>query len=115
MTNANTEFLSALIVDDQTLVSSLLASELKRQGISATTAETVDQAFAKIRNSKPDVILLDVELEEPLSIAQVRDLVRRSSPGKIALFTSKASDSFIRNCLDVGVTFPREKRSDRDP
>lgn len=103
MATTNTELLSALIVDDHTLVSSLLASELNRQGISAITAETIEQAFSKIRSSKPDVVLLDVELDEPLSITQVRDLVRRSAPGKIALFTSKASETFVRNCLDVGV------------
>lgn len=95
--------LTTLIIEDQTLVSDLLAIELKNQGISVTTVETVEQAFEKIRKVKPDIILLDIGLEEPVSINQVRDLVKHSHPGKVALFTSSANEIFIRNCIDIGV------------
>ena len=96
--------LSTLIVDDHTLVSKLLASELARQGISASTVQTIDQALAKVRSVKPDIILLDVQLEAPISVSQVRDLLKRSSPAKIALFSSDLNDKFLRNCLDIGVS-----------
>lgn len=103
MADANVTSIKTLIVEDQTLVSDLLTHELEKHGVSAVAVTTIDKAFEELKKSKPDVVLLDVGLDEPLSINQVRDLVKRCNPGKVALFTSSASETFIRNCLDVGV------------
>ena len=92
-----------LIVEDQTLVSDLLKTELKRHNVSSMAVTTVEQAFGELKKTKPDIILLDVGLAEALSINQVRDLVKRGHPAKVALFTSSANDTFIRNSIDVGV------------
>jgi two-component system nitrate/nitrite response regulator NarP len=101
---AKSNELSTMIVDDHTLVSSLVASELARQGISATTVETVGQALAKLKAFKADIILLDVQLESPLLLSQVRDLLKRGSPAKVALFSNDVNEDFVRSCIDVGVS-----------
>ena len=103
MTVQGKDQLAVLIIEDQTLVTELLKIELDNHGISVAAVETVEQALEKVRKAKPDIVLLDVGLDEPLSLNQVRDLVKHSQPGKVALFTSSASEVFIRNCLDVGV------------
>lgn len=103
MAGANVDLITTLIIEDQTLVSDLLTQEFKHHNVSATAVTSIEQAFNELKKTKPDIVLLDVGLEEPLSIHQVRDLVRRCHPGKVALFTSSASETFIRNCIDVGV------------
>src|SRR5689334_5507130 len=51
-----------LIVDDEPQICQLVKDILEENGYTATTANTTDEAFQKIKLTLPDMILLDVRL-----------------------------------------------------
>ena len=50
---------SILVVEDETAVRDLLAANLQRAGYKVMTAGDVPQAEALVRDTRPDLVLLD--------------------------------------------------------
>lgn len=51
-----------LVVDDEPQICQLVKDLLEESGFTATTAQTTDEAFQKLKVTLPDLILLDVRL-----------------------------------------------------
>lgn len=95
--------MKVLIVEDQTLVSDLLISELKVRNISASATTTIEGTFRKLASESFDIVMLDVNLDSPIKLNEIRDIVKRAQTCKVALFSGTENEVFIQNCLDIGV------------
>lgn len=51
-----------LLVEDEPLLANLLKQRLEKDGIEVTLARDGEEALARLRESKPDLILLDIIL-----------------------------------------------------
>jgi len=71
---------SLLLVDDESTLREPLAAYLARQGFSVTEAESAAQARSRLRDERPDIVLLDIMMpgEDGLSLcrhlAETRDI-----------------------------------------
>ena len=103
MTNATTKL---LIVDGQKLVTDLITSALNASGdFLVSTANDVESTLDILKASaadKFDVILLETDLCKPVSINEVRQIAKLSSPAKLVLFSNHADKPFVESCVQVG-------------
>ncbi len=94
-----------LIVEDDTFMLELLAAELKKTGFEIMIAETGNEAVKKFKESKPDLILLDILLPDKNGLDALRE-IRREPEGRDAkvLVLSNFSDTpHIEEAKRLGV------------
>lgn len=95
--------LNLLIVEDQNIVSDLLEAQLKNYSFKCKKAPTWMSALNGCKQSKFDIILLDLKLDLKLSLDDIEELLTLAHPAKIVLFTSSEDVEFIQTCLQKGV------------
>ncbi len=85
---------SILVVDDEAAVRDLLAADLQRAGYRVTTAGDVPQAEALVRDSRPDLVLLDWVLPGVPGLTLARRLRndRRTRDISIVLLSARAEE-----------------------
>lgn len=105
-----------LIVDDSYLIIERLTDmleELENIG-SITHAYTVAEALDAIKKSKPDVILLDINLPDSNGIDMLR-IVKQDYPGIIVvMLTNQANDYYRQLCLKLGADHFIDKSKEFD-
>ena len=71
-----------LVVDDDTVFLPLLVSTLRGAGYRVATAESVTEALAVAKDSTPDLVFLDIQLDgtEGLNLAR---LIRAATPAPL--------------------------------
>ncbi len=101
-----------LVVDDEPQIVALLGSRLKTHGYNVVTAQTGAEALKKVKDEKPDLLVLDVMMPPPNGFQVCRTL--KDDPEfkniPIVLLTAKAaeSDQFwgLESGADAYVTKP---------
>lgn len=83
---------TALVVDDDRLFSSLIASLLEDNGFACHVAHDVSAARRILKNTELDVALLDVHLGEGPSGAQFATAVAKAQPGIGIVFLTRTPD-----------------------
>lgn len=94
-----------LLVDDHQLILELISESLeKRGGFSVTCVSSLGEATQKVSEAgKFDIIMLDVVLPEVIGLQEVRNIVELNTGGYVVIFSGAATETFVQNCLDVGV------------
>jgi DNA-binding response OmpR family regulator len=69
-----------LVVEDEPLMASLLASALTSAGFSVETASDVLEAREAVRNFDPDAVLLDISLGDGPSGLDLAHVLNRQRP-----------------------------------
>ena len=94
-----------MLVDDHALIRAGVRSELTRSGVGAPTievvgeADSVEDAVAVIRATRPDVVLLDVHLPGGGGHAVIEGLRGDKLETRfLALSVSDAADDVIGSC-----------------
>lgn len=82
----------ALIVEDEPLVASLIASALDRANFESRQANSVAVALAELKRFDPDLVLLDINLGEGPSGIDLAHHLTRESPGIAILILTKSPD-----------------------
>jgi DNA-binding response OmpR family regulator len=93
-----------LIVDDEEDVLELLAMSLENEGFTVETAQRAEEVMDKIKGFVPDLILLDVMLEEASGIdltAKIKN-TKFSSDIPVILLTAKDKNTDVVVGLKVG-------------
>jgi DNA-binding response OmpR family regulator len=80
-----------LVVDDEPNLREALAEGLEAEGFQVVTAADGSEALARFRETRPDLIILDLMLPE-LSGVEVCRIVRAESPVPILMLTAKDSE-----------------------
>jgi DNA-binding NarL/FixJ family response regulator len=93
-----------LLVDDHRLVTDMLADALTDSedveviGIGASGAEGVDLA----RRHRPDVVLMDVEMDGMNGIVATREIVQTLPGVKVVMLTANADQATILDAMESG-------------
>lgn len=84
-----------LVVDDSPTDRQFLSELLSKNGFSVATAESAEDAMAKVKQSRPDLVLMDVVLPGQNGFQATRTLTRDESTKNIPviLCTSKGQET----------------------
>lgn len=105
-----------LIVDDHALVRDALRDLIEREtdltvcGLAATAAETLD-ALGRL---DPDVIVLDLSLEDSDGAQLIRDIQARSSKVRVLVLSAYEESTHAERCLRAGARGFVNKRAAGD-
>ena len=96
---------SILVVDDEPAVRDLLSANLQRAGYKVMTAGDVPQAEALVRDTRPDMVLLDWVLPGIPGLTFARRLRsdQRTKDISIVLLTARAEEQDKVTALESGV------------
>lgn len=97
--------ISVLIVDDEQLVRQALQVLLKDipEIKVIAQAETGQDAIAKVREWKPNIILLDLHLPDISGLHISQRITRQFPETKIIIITSQTNETFAERLLNTGV------------
>src|SRR6185503_5103307 len=98
--------LRILLVDDHEVVLLGLKALLERHPRFETVGEagTADEALAKARVHRPDVVVMDVRLPGRSGIDATRDIVAVLPETRIIILTSFADDDLLMDAVAAGAT-----------
>jgi two-component system, NarL family, response regulator DevR len=95
-----------LIVDDHAIVRlglrSLLADEADIEIVAE--AGSAEEAMLQVKNSNPDVVILDIQLPGRSGIEACRDIISQYPGVKVVMLTSHAGDSFLEQAIRAGAS-----------
>lgn len=90
-----------LVVDDEPQIRRVLRSSLTARGYVITEAKTGEEAVESLRNGRPDLILLDVNMPGMGGIETCRE-IRRGSDAPIIMLTVRNAEGDKVAALDAG-------------
>jgi DNA-binding NtrC family response regulator len=91
------------LLDDDELISSMLDRSLRKEGYDVQSETTTDDVINKIATWSPDVILLDIHLDEERSGLDVlEDLKRDEIPGQVVMLTADDSAESAIAAMKLG-------------
>ncbi|WP_111977278.1 response regulator transcription factor [Algibacillus agarilyticus] len=94
---------SILIVDDARLMRDFLRNMLTELGFSRfIEAETKAETLRKFENEKPDIVFLDIELEEDNGLDILQLLRKMDEDSKIAIVSAHSTIVNVRKAMDLG-------------
>jgi len=91
------------LLDDDELISSMLARSLKKAGYDVQSETSTDDVVNKIAAWYPDLILLDIHLDEDKSgLAILEELKREEIPGQVVMLTADDSAESAITAMKLG-------------
>jgi two-component system, OmpR family, KDP operon response regulator KdpE len=90
-----------LIVDDEPQIRRVLRTTLTAQGYTVTEARTGDEALEQIRNERPDLILLDVNMPGISGLETCRE-IRATTDIPVIMLTVRNTEHDKVQALDAG-------------
>lgn len=108
-----------LVLEDATLVRNLLHGRLEAEGYNVASASMASEALQEIRTKMPDLIILDLGLEDEDPFAALTDgfsflgMVRRGYPGSdtsVIIYSVSCSPEIVARAKSMGVLDVIEKK-----
>ena len=93
-----------LIVDDEVDVREFAKSFFKKRGITVFTASGGRQALDLIAQESPDLVLLDVRMEEINGVEVLRELRQKNTATKVIMVSGIEDEEIINETKALGVT-----------
>lgn len=93
---------SILILDDEAMVSSLLAQFLGRRGYRVRTAANGREALALVEQEIPQMIVLDMYMPGMNGLEVLRALRDRQYPNGVIALTASQDVPLLKEALDLG-------------
>lgn len=90
-----------LVVDDDAALAEMLQIVLRQEGFDTIWCGTGDEALAEFRDTKPDLVLLDLMLPGRDGVSVCRD-IRAESGVPIIMLTAKSNTSDVVSGLEAG-------------
>jgi DNA-binding NarL/FixJ family response regulator len=109
--------IGVLICDDHELLRAGMCSRLEREPDISVVGEaaTAEQALARTRALRPDIVLLDLLLPRRSGLEVLPELVRQAPASRVLVVSSQAAPSWVRRALSAGAAGYHPKRaSDRE-
>jgi two-component system, response regulator, stage 0 sporulation protein F len=92
-----------LIVDDEEHIRFLYSEELKEEGYDVITADSGHKLLERIRNEKPDVVVLDIKMVDYNGLDLLQDIRNEFYDLPVVLCT--AYDAFKEDIKSVAADF----------
>ncbi|WHM37947.1 response regulator transcription factor [Streptomyces sp. BPTC-684] len=95
-----------LIVDDQMMVREGFSVLLNAQRDIEVIGEAVDgrEAVAKVRELRPDVVLMDIRMPEMNGIEATREIVAADTSARVLVLTTFDLDEYVYQALRAGAS-----------
>ncbi|MEV0379680.1 BTAD domain-containing putative transcriptional regulator [Nonomuraea sp. NPDC050643] len=105
-TSGPVEVLRVLVADDQALVRAGLRAMLGGEAGVALAGEAAngEEAIAGVRETHPDVVLLDIQMPRLDGLAAARRILAEDRPPKVVMMTTFGSDENLYAALRAGVS-----------
>ena len=97
----NSRASTVLVVEDERKIRELVRDYLEREGLGVLTTESGAEAIALARQSKPDLLILDLRLPDVPGEEVARE-IRSFSTVPILMLTAKASEEERIHGLEIG-------------
>ena len=93
-----------LLAEDQGMVRGALAALLDLEDDLEVVAEAADgvEAFRLVAETKPDVVLTDIEMPGKTGLELAADLREQHAPPKVVILTTFARGGYLRRAMDAG-------------
>jgi two-component system OmpR family response regulator len=94
--------MNVLVVDDDLELCELVGTALRRDGCAVHTAESLAEAHSTLQRTRPDVIVLDLDLPDGSGLALCRALRAQSLAVKVLILTASGEVAARVEGLDAG-------------
>ena len=92
-----------LIVDDDSLVALSLKTILETKGLEiCALGNSGEQAVALYKQHKPDILLMDIRMENMTGLEAAEKILSEDKAAKILFLTTFSDDEYILKALDIG-------------
>ena len=92
-----------LIVDDESDIREFARSFFKKRGIEVFTASGGREAIDLILKERPNLVLMDVRMEEMTGIEALRELRKTDTSTKIIMVTGVEEEETVKEANALGV------------
>ena len=92
-----------LIVDDEIDIREFAKNFFKKRNISVLTASNGVEAVDIIKNERPDLVLLDIRMDEMTGLDVLRKLRSEKDPTRIIMVTGVEDESVITESNSLGI------------
>lgn len=93
-----------LIVDDEVDIREFAKNFFKKRNIEVLTATGGKEALKMIDQEKPDLVLLDVRMEEMTGLEVLKILRTNKNPVKVIMVTGVENGESIKEANDLGIS-----------
>jgi len=93
---------TVLLADDSKYVRDLLRTILKKEGYDVIEATTGTETLKLYSENFPDLILLDILMEEPNGIECVKQITMKNPDAKILMVSAFGQDDVVKKALNAG-------------
>jgi two-component system response regulator RegA len=114
MSESDKDLPSLLLVDDDELFCSVLATAMVNRGFSVMVAHDVDSALEKIGDNAPEYAVVDLNMPGPSGLALVEKLHELDEYTRIVVLTGYASIATAVEAIKLGATHYLTKPADAD-
>ena len=91
-----------LIVEDEVVISRYLEETLEAEGYSAATANTVEEAMYELDNFTPDLVLMDINLDDEIDgIELTKKFLQQNNNLGIIFLTSDSTASTLKRVSEI--------------
>jgi len=104
---------SVLIIDDEPDICFLLGSMLKRKNIETAFANTLSEGFEKLRELKPDLLFLDLNLTDGSGLDAIPRIKKEFPATKIIIISAYDGSKERHTAEEAGASFFIGKPFDR--
>jgi CheY-like chemotaxis protein len=103
------EAVRMLIVDDDPAVVRLLSDRCARMGFDVATAATGMQAFLRASRTRPDVLVIDVNMPEVDGLSVCAHLLAQDrAPANVIVITGSRNPDTLNRCEGLGAYYARK-------
>ena len=92
-----------LVVDDESDIREFAKKFFERRGVEVFTASGGNEALLIIDREKPQLVLLDVRMEEMTGIEVLRKIREKNYPVKVIMVTGIEEESTVNEARNLGV------------
>lgn len=92
-----------LIVDDEEDIREFAKSFFSKRGIDVLTASGGLQAIIQIEKEKPDLVLLDVQMEEITGVDVLKQLRGKNNDVKVIMVTGVEDEEIVNEANSWGI------------
>lgn len=89
-----------LLVEDDVTIAQMLSAYIERDGFRVDVAREGNEALGIFRNSKPDLIILDINLPGKTGFELI-PLFRAESDSPILMLSARSSEDDKVHCLEL--------------
>ena len=92
-----------LIVDDEVDIRAFAKNFFKKRGIEVFTSKGGQEALKIIESEKPDLVLLDIHMEEMSGVDVLKHLRQNSNQTKVVMVTGVEDEDTVNEAYSLGI------------